>query len=510
MGRRIRWLGVTMMLCFALLIVQLANIQFRRAPALASSPYNPRVAAETYDNIRGTITASDGTILAQSVKSINGPYKYMRQYEAGNIPGVGNIYAGITGYDSIFFGTTGIEYEYNHYLEAHRQTPQNLSQVIFNPPPSEPDNVTLTIDPVLQQAAWNALTTLPPGDNRDGAVVVLNPTTGAVLAMVSNPTFDPNDFANSNITVERGADYADSSEDHEGFHYLSNLAIQSAFAPGSTFKVLTSTAVYNLVPKLESFNFPVAASVKLGVGLPIYNDGGSPCGGSMIVMLPASCDPGYAALGAAVGAVKLTEQAKLFGISVSGAPNPYIPDLDLPHVQPSVISALTPGIGDEAYVGQSAIGQYDDLFTPLENALVAAGIADGGVIMTPHLMASITDPQGNLITSYQPTPMLQAASQSAAASVTDLMEGVATHGTAAGVGFPPAWNVAVKTGTAQVPGKVEETEDWMIGFAPAKGTPRVAIAVVVPYQEQDLTGALVAGPIVKAVLAAYQAETGSL
>jgi peptidoglycan glycosyltransferase len=510
MGRRIRWLGVTMMLCFALLIVQLANIQFRRAPALASSQYNPRVAARSYDNVRGTITATDGTILAQSVKSLNGPYKYMRQYPAGNVPGVGNIYAGITGYDSVFFGTSGIEYEYNHFLEAHRQNPQNLSQVIFDPPPSEPDNVTLTIDPVLQEAAWNALTTLPPGTNRDGAVVVLNPTTGAVLAMVSNPTFDPNLFGNSNITVERGADYADSGEDHEGYKWLQNLAIQSAFAPGSTFKVLTSTAVFNLAPELEKFNFPVAASVKFPTGLPIFNDGGSPCGGTMITMLPASCDPGYASLGVAVGATKLTQQANLFGISVYQSTNPYIPNLDLPHVQPSFISALTPDKGDDVYVGQSAIGQYDDAFTPLQNALVAAGIADGGVIMTPHLMASITDPQGNLITSYQPTPMLRAASQSAAASVTDLMEGVATHGTAAGVGFPRAWDVAVKTGTAQVPGTVEQTDDWMIGFAPARGIPKVAIAVVVPYQKQDLTGAIVAGPIVKAVLGAYAAETGGL
>lgn len=509
MGRRIRWLGLTLMLCFALLIVQLINIQFRRAPALANSPFNPRVAAELYDNLRGTITASDGTILAQSVKATSGPYHYMRTYPSGNIPGVGNIYAGITGYDSIFFGTTGTEYEYNHYLQAHRQKPQNLSQVIFDKPPSEPDNVTLTIDPVLQQAAWTALTTLPPGQNRDGAVVVLNPTTGAVLAMVSNPTFDPNDFANSNITVERGADYADSEFDHEGYKPIQPIATQSRFAPGSTFKVITSTAVYNLAPKLESYSFPVAASVKFSTGLPIFNDGGSPCGGSMITMLPASCDPGYAALGVAVGATTLTKQAALFGISVDGAKNPYIPNLDLPNVQPSVISALTPGVGDDPYVGQSAIGQYNDAFTPLQNALVAAGIADGGVIMTPHLMEQITDPQGNVITTYQPTPMLQAASQMAAASVTDLMEGVATHGTAAGVGFPASWNVAVKTGTAQFPGNVEETQDWMIGFMPAKGTPRLAIAVVVPQQKQDLTGALVAGPIVKAVMGAYVAETGT-
>jgi peptidoglycan glycosyltransferase len=227
----------------------------------------------------------------------------------------------------------------------------------------------------------------------------------------------------------------------------------------------------------------------------------------MITMLPASCDPGYAALGAKIGVPIMTEQSELFGIAVRGAKNPYIPALDLPNVQPSFFSNLAPG--SQAALGQSSIGQLDDQLTPLQNALVASAIADGGVIMTPHLMEQITGPQGDVVATYQPTPMLRAVSQSAAASVDDLMQGVATHGTAAGVGFPASWQVAVKTGTAQLPGHVEETEDWMIGFMPSRGTPQIAFAVVVPQQTQDLTGALVAGPIVKAVLGAYVNERGS-
>jgi peptidoglycan glycosyltransferase len=492
---------MVMMICFALVIVQLVNIQYRKAPALAASPFNPRVAALRFDNLRGTITAADGTILVQSVKATSGSYHYMREYSNGP------LYAGVTGYDSIFFGTSGIEYQYNQYLQAHPQAPQNLSQLIFDRPPSEPDDVQLTIDPVLQAAAYQALTTLPPGADKDGSVVVLNPTTGAVLAMVSNPTFDPNELSNPDITIERGYDYGESIPDHEAFDALEPIATEERFPPGSTFKVVTSTAVYNLDKKLEDYSFPVAASVKFPDGKAIFNDGGSPCGGTMIVMLPASCDPGYAALGVQLGVPILTQQAALFGFSPYGSTAPYIPNLDLPHVIASSFSDLP--AGSQTLLAQSAIGQFDDAATPLENALVAAGIANGGVIMTPHLMEQIRDSQGNLVTTYQPTPMLKAASQAAAASVDDLMEGVATHGTAASVGFPSSWEVSVKTGTAQVQGVgTEKTDDWMIGFMPNKGTPKLAIAVVVPYQTQDLTGALVAGPIVKAVFAAYVAENG--
>jgi peptidoglycan glycosyltransferase len=178
MGRRIRWLGVILLLCFALVVVQLVNIQFRRANALSNDQFNPAVSSKKFANFRGTITAADGTPLAKSVKTTdpNDPYHYYRVYPQGA------LYGGITGYDSVYYGTSGIEYEYNQFLESHTQPAQNFSQLLFNKPPSEPDDVTLTVDPALQAAAMSALQTAPL-TNRDGAVVVLNPTTGAILAM---------------------------------------------------------------------------------------------------------------------------------------------------------------------------------------------------------------------------------------------------------------------------------------------------------------------------------------
>jgi peptidoglycan glycosyltransferase len=503
-GRRIRWLGVVMLICFALVIVQLVNIQFRRASALANSPVNPRIIALRFDNDRGEITAYDGTVLAKSVKSTSGAYHYMREYPAGP------LYAGITGYDSLFYGTSGIEYQYNQYLQTHTQSPQNLSQVLFDKPPSEPDDVTLTVDPKLQQAAYNALIDQRTV-NKDGAVVVLDPTTGAVLAMVSNPTFDPNQLANPDVADEQSyfTSVPVSLKDSEGFDGIQPLATEEHFPPGSTFKVVTSVAVYNLKPSLINYYFPYAVSIKFtDSDRTLSNDGDVACGGTMVTMLPASCDPGYGELGIKIGVPTLTKQAELFGYSLFGTPNQYIPKLDLPGVVSSTFTDLQPN--SQALLAYSAIGQQDDTATPLQNALDAAGVADGGVIMTPHLMSQIRDAQGNLVASYHPTPMLRISSQTAAASVNALMQSVARPGgTAAGI-FPASWDVAVKTGTAQAPNPngIEQTDDWMIGFMPAKGTPKLAIAVVVPQQSFSVTGALVAGPIVKQVFEAYLAETG--
>ena len=261
MGRRIRWLGVIMVVCLGLVVAQLVNIQLVKAKQLQTSPHNPQVAAQKYVNPRGTIYAADGTVLANSIKTPPGtdttdyPYQYVRQYPQGP------LYAGITGYDSaLYYGTAGIEQEYDSYLSPHQQPPQTLSQLIFRQQqPLTTDNVTLTVQPSLQNAAWQALTTLPPGANKDGAVVVLQPSTGNVLAMVSNPTFDPNTMASTSLQAELLAYYSYTQKDHEGFFPLRPIANRETFPPGSTMKVVTSTAAYNLKPSLAGFNFPVAA-----------------------------------------------------------------------------------------------------------------------------------------------------------------------------------------------------------------------------------------------------------
>ncbi len=491
MGRRIRWMGVVLILCFSLVLLQLYNIQFRKASALANSPNNPRNVAKHLDNDRGLILAADGTVLAQSVKVSNSliDYHYQREYPQGS------LYSQIVGYDSYTYGLDGVERQYNSYLVPHSRSATNFEQLLH--PETTTDAVTLTVNPALQKLAQEQLA------GRDGAVVVLNPTTGAVEAMYSNPTYDPTPLASNNSREEQLAWLALNAPDGEGQSAANPIATQQTFAPGSTFKVVTTSAAYDFKPQLTTKSYPVVVSTPLpNSNQLLHNDGNTPCGGTVTQMLPESCDPGYGLLGIDLGGPTLALQASRFGFN-------KVPPIDLPGtVASSFPTAVVVNPRNAAYLAYSAIGQYNDRATPLQMALVAAGIADGGVVMTPHVMSQIHDAAGNLVTSYQPTPWLRATTQKTAQEVTPLMEAVVTSGTASGVGFPPQDQVAAKTGTAQTGNSANNTHDWMIAFAPASD-PQVAVAVVVPFQPYSAYGATVAGPIVKAMIEAALAQPGS-
>ena len=498
MGRRIRWLGAIMVVCFGLVIVQLVNVQVLKAPALRASASNPRNEGKQYNNQRGNIYASDGTLLAESVRSSAGAYHYVREYPQGS------LYAQVVGYSSAYYGTAGIENEYDTSLVTHTLPAQTVSQALgLSPRETSRDDLTLTIVPRLQQTARTALSQIT-GSSKDAAVFALNPRTGAVLADYSTPTFDPNALASPDVAAEKLAGYSYfDQKDAEGSLPGLPLATAAIFPPGSTFKVVTTAAVYNLAPQLSDFSFPIAPSTPLPNSNELLsNDGGKACGGNIQSMLPESCDPGYGLLGIALGAPTLARQAELFGYNST-------PPIDLPQAWvatpffPSA-SSLTPP--NQALLAYSAIGQLNDKTSALSNALVAAGIANGGVIMAPYLVQQIRDDQGAIVTTHQPTPWMTASSPRAAASVTSLMKLVVTQGTADQVGFPASLDAAVKTGTAQTGNPNANTDDWMIGFAPASN-PQIAVAVVVPSQNFVDTGAGVAGPIMKAMLVAALAPT---
>lgn len=510
MGRRIRWLSLVLVVCFAAVLAQLVNIQLREATSLNSSPYNPRVSSKIFHNDRGLILAANGQVLAKSVAvtpSTAGGYDYRREYATGT------LYAGIIGYASPYYGTRGLEYVYNSYLKTHTQKPQTLQQFL-NPPGPTTDNVTLTVLPSLQALAKQELASIPD-DNQDGSVTVLKVKTGAVLAMYSNPTFTNNALATPTTTKEKAARDADLTPDHEGYEPIQPFATYDTPAPGSTFKVVTTTAVYNLKPTLAGFTFKVAGCTTKGAiketTKVICNDAttptaANPCGGTITQMLPESCDPGYAMLGLAVGGASLYKQAELFGFDQR-------PPIDLTSTIVSKANFPTPaelaptGSLGTPGVALSAFGQQTVTETGLQNAMVAEGIADTGTVMTPHLMAEIRNQTGGLVESYKPSVYKKAASASAAKSVNKLMQLVVRtpKGTAHYVGFPSTWDIAVKTGTAQAGTSNQNTTDWMIGFAPASD-PVVAIAVEVPEQARTASGATIAGPIMKAMMGAALAD----
>ncbi len=513
MGRRIRWLGMVLVVCFAAVIAQLVNIQMRQASALDKSPTNPRNAIAQLDNYRGTILAGDGTtVLAQSQAVPNakpGEKRYYRTY-----PG-GSLYSGIVGYDSPYYGTSAVENVYNTYLSLHSQPAKTLGQLLSPPPPTT-DNVTLTIQPTLQQTAAAALQQTVRSGNHDGAIVVMNPKTGAILAMYSNPSFDPNAISVPTVAADQAAYKADTTPDAEGFQPIEPMATFDPFPPGSTYKIVTTSAVYNLKPTLAGFTWGPGKCTKPGT-IPgtthvICNDstssaGASLCGGNITQMLPASCDPGYVMLGLKVGATAMYQQSKAFGVD-------SVPPVDLTtrFVSKSHFPTAAQFTTAPTHVGRPGLalvsfGQGTVALTALQNAMNAATVANTGAQMTPHVMSQIRSSQGSLVKKYKPTVHKQVMSAAAAQQVKRLMGYVVTTpaGTGYGVGFPRTEQVGVKTGTAQITTSTKLIDDWMIGIAPITD-PTVAVAVVVPRQPFNTYGATTAGPIMKRMIAATLAE----
>ncbi len=494
MARRIRWLGLGMVVCFLVLFVQLNNIQVVKAHQYATDPRNPAVIAQAQQT-RGIIQSADGQVLAKSVLAPKGSAeKYLRVYP----PRWATLFSGVVGVDSPRFTNYGVEESYNSYLLAHNKPVTSLKDLLTTGAPVT-DTVTLTISTKLQLAAQAAL------GGQVGAVVALDPRTGAVLAMYSNPTYDPNQLVSLDPNTEAFAFAIDNDRNAAGFAPFTSLAYQDAtrFGPGSTFKTLTTAAAYDRAPQLVNTPMPffpgngaVPSGYFKGQTQPLNNDDHVPCGGTIAMMLPESCDTGYAVLGTKIGPAAMLAEADGFGFNQQ-------PPIDLPHSRLEVSDFLQPSCYQNAqvFLAYSSIGQKCTAASPLQMAMVASAFADSGVIMTPHVMDQIRDSDGNLVTRYQATPWKQATSAKTAAAVTGLMQQVVTHGTASGVGFNPRDDVAAKTGTAQAGVGNTNVNGWMIAFAPATN-PVVALAVVIPNTVLSKVGAEVAGPVMKAMITA--------
>ena len=496
MEKRIRRLGIFLLLCFVALFVQLNNIQVLKASSLANDPDNPRVLVAERSQPRGSIISADGVTLAQSVLAPpNSTYKYQRVYPTDTA----TLFAQTVGFDSINYGNfNGVEAEYNRYLEAHNKPAKTLQDLLSNN--TVTDNVTLTMSSKLQLQVATAINAQDNGA-LGAAAVVLDPATGAIEAMYSNPTFDPNPLVSQHIPTE--AAYWQAYNAQPG-NPLRAGTYNNFFAPGSSFKVVTTSAVLEHSPTLTNMIYPSVASVDLpGTGTPSqkltnYHKGLCPENGPgpLEQLLIESCDADFATIGQQLGAPTLVGQAEQYGF------NGKVP-LDVPSDTVATsnfgtVSSFDPENNGVAGLMKSAIGQEDVTASALQMAMVAGTVANGGKEMTPHLMEQIRDTQGSLVTAYSPSVWKTPIQPSTAATLTTFMQGVVKSGTAAGV-FPPSWNVAAKTGTAEVGPNSAQTTDWLIAFAPV-GNRSVAIAVVVPFQAALQTGAGVAGPVVKEIL----------
>jgi penicillin-binding protein A len=480
MKGRITGLSVIIVLLFGLVIGQAWFVQVHRASALDGSPLNPMVTLAGRLNPRGEILSSNGTVLARSIATGNVDYPWRRSYPLGALT------SDVVGYSSINQGTGGIEYQYDGYLVTHPQPAHSISELIS--PTKSNDAVQLTLSVPLQQVAARALS------GRDGAIVAIDPRNGAVLAMYSNPTFNPAPLTSTNFAIQRAAWKRYNTDDPLHFPPLGNVATQETFPPGSTFKVVTTMGILRYFPALANAAFPSSNQLNLaqyGSNQILYNSGHGACGGTIVEMLPESCDPGYAWLGIQLGAPDLHDAAHDTGYN-------EVPPLDIPGVVPSYFPPVSYFFHGTPFLAYSAIGQDNVRATALQNALVAAAVANGGKEMAPHFLSLITDANGNVVRRYQPYMWKHPIGPTEAATLNGLMRSVVTNGTATQVQFLAQDDVAAKTGTAQTAGNTK-TDDWMIAFAPARD-PVIAVAVVVPNQTLFDWGATVAGPIVKCVI----------
>jgi peptidoglycan glycosyltransferase len=483
-NRPIRRLAAVLMLAFAVVVVDLTYLQVVAGPGYRDDPRNARVALAQAGRERGPILSLEGETLAQSVPDPNDPQRWVRQYPHGE------LYAHMVGYASLLFGEAGVEATHSTELRSGRDaTISGLLRALLGDD-LRPKGLRVTLSHQVQLVARSAL-----GEAR-GAVVALDPTTGAMLAVVSNPSFDPNVLASAEDPAVGEQLQDDPSRP------LRSRATQESYAPGSSFKVVTASAALESGDYNVESTFADPAETDLpGSTATIRNFDGGLCGdGSGVSLTQAfvrSCNTIFSQLGMDLGPDRMVTQAEAYGF------NQEIP-LDLP----TLTSRFPPAAEFEnnlAALAQSAIGQRDVQATALQMALVAAGVANSGVIMSPYLVGEVFNREGQVVRATEPLEWRRAISPASAAQLAGLMEQVVTAGTGRRAAIPNV-RVAGKTGTAEQPDAPPHA--WFVAFAPVD-QPSIAVAVIVEHggeSGESATGGGVAAPIAKQVIETWLAS----
>ena len=473
----LRRVGIAVMALFVTLFLSASYIQVVVSEEIADDDRNVRKLYESFSAERGQILAG-GIPIATSIP-VDNQFRYLRTYPYAD------LYAPVVGYYTLNQGNAGIESALNPVLtgRANSQILDQLTALVTGSTP-EGASVQLTLDPEIQQIAYDAM-----GDRR-GAVVVLDPSTGRVLAMVSTPSYDPNLLAAHSTSSVLGA-YNELSEDPD--NPLANRAIAGdQYFPGSVFKVLMTAAALESGDYTAESEFLNPAELPLPLSTKsVKNSGGRLCGGEETTTLAEafrlSCNIPYAELGLELGETAIGSMADDFGFGAT---------LEIPlQVTPSNF----PRGLDDAQLMLSSFGQFDVRVTPLQVAMLSAGVANGGVLMKPNLVDQVIAPNLRVLQSYEPTIYSRPLSPQVAQEMTRMMVNNVSQGVASAARIPGI-SVAGKTGTAET-GIGDGRSFWFTGFAPAEN-PELVIAVVIEGSSPEGTANSIASPVAKTIMEA--------
>ncbi len=468
--------AAVVLVLFGALFVNLNVISLLQADDLANHPANRRLIISEYAIERGPLVVGEEAI-ARSVATDEGELAYQRVYPEGR------LYAHTTGYYSYILQRAGLEATLNENLTGRtsEELAQNLGELL-GASDRAGNSVELTLDHDVQRAAADAL-----GDVV-GAVVALDPVTGAVLASYANPTYDPNPLSSHDAAeIRESWDALNADEDRP----LVDRALRETYPPGSTFKLITAAGALEAgVSPDDEFADPRTFDVPQTTA-DIGNFGGNLCnGGAPLTLAHAvrvSCNTTFVELGLDLGDDGLADQAERFGFNT-----------EVPYELPVATSSI-PTEQDPPSVAQSSIGQRDVRATPMQMALVSASIANGGQLIRPHVVDAVRDPNGRQLRGPQDAawsdgPGDQPVSPRTAEQLREMMIDVVEDGTGTGAAIDGV-TVGGKTGTAQTGGNPTV---WFVGFAEDE----VAVAVVLPNSSEDATGGALAAPIARQVMTA--------
>lgn len=478
MNPQIRKLIIAILAMVLSLLGAATYIQYFHAPALVADGRNPRPLYESWKRDRGPIIVA-GDELARSQRSDDKQLAFQREYPQGR------LYSHVTGYAAVRINAlAGLEAAAAAELEGTSDSlwKQRIQDLLTGAQPRG-GGIDLTLNPQMQAAAAAAL-----GD-RTGAVVVLEPATGEIKAMVSSPSFDPNKLV---VPDAKAAEAELTALQENPARPLVNRGIQDRFPPGSVFKLVVTAAALEegLVQPQGTVEAPTELPLP-GTSHKITNSDGRDCFGGNPTLTQAfaqSCNPPFAILGTKLGWKKLRDQAVKFGFDES---------LSVPL---KVVPSVVPRTEDDAQLAMASIGQFNDQVTPLQMAMVSAAIANHGKLMQPFIIESTLNRDLEVQSTTQPKVLSEPISAGTAQSLKEMMVAAVQDGTAA-PGAIPGVQVAAKTGTAQT-GR-GGSHGWYTGFAPADN-PRYAIAVLLVSNSADeyYYGGPDAGKVAAAVLKA--------